>query len=638
MALIPYSNIMFRVLLVVWCVVSYRPFHTVADQLFFNIVHMLWPDAVVPTPHTLSSDLLYIFGLATTRIRDTFLQMETGAHLAIDGWSSPLTASFLGVVVFWRSGSTMWRSVLDFIHLTHSHTGAYLAEKTLECLDRFGLRHHIVSAFMSVFSCPASKKRKLAANARAMNKQSVLNNSTARSAAGPSTAETAEFDDPALPSIDALDTALEVPGELVDEGMEQHNAIEVQTAVGAAIKGMLDLFGLQLSDSELKEAREVFPKASGFANRIHASGTLQAAFAERRNACKDLLSTQKEMPTQQVATRWGSAAACGRTHEELRMVVEMMTSNTTHKLGECQMSMPQWDILEDVNKCLEVFDEPTHVHSQKGVPLIHLAIPDMHTLKFRLELMRDGAVINPRTGQPPRLVIRVAAYAALNVLNKYLRLLEASDIYWLVIALCPWNKLQWFVDRNYPAIRIQQVGRLLEDRFGEYTAQYAPPPAPESTHTAEGSSNPSSLSTRPHRLWMQTLPSTSDWNSTAMATAPPPTALSIYLATPLVCEAEINKHGALLQFWENEAKAGSVLGRLALDILTAPSSSVDVERAFSGGRMSVNYRQHRTSLATFRAKMAVGSWFGTPLLPDVAEVLEMVEGKGDTESGPPDLD
>ncbi|EUC59470.1 hypothetical protein RSOL_314470 [Rhizoctonia solani AG-3 Rhs1AP] len=142
MALIPYSNVMFRVLLVVWCVVSYRPFHTVADQLFFNIVHMLWPDAVVPTPHTLSSDLLYIFGLATTRIRDTFL---TGAHLAIDGWSSPLTASFLGVVVFWRSGSTMWRSVLDFIHLTHSHTGAYLAEKTLECLDRFGLRHHIVS-------------------------------------------------------------------------------------------------------------------------------------------------------------------------------------------------------------------------------------------------------------------------------------------------------------------------------------------------------------------------------------------------------------------------------------------------------------------------------------------------------------
>ncbi|KDN46405.1 hypothetical protein RSAG8_04349, partial [Rhizoctonia solani AG-8 WAC10335] len=137
---------------------------------------------------------------------------------------------------------------------------------------------------------------------------------------------------------------------------------------------------------------------------------------------------------------------------------------------------------------------------------------------------------------------------------------------------------------------------------------------------------------------MQIPPSDTSHDSMAPSSVPSSTALSVYLTSPLISEAEVNKLGGLLQLWENEAKVGSVLGRLALDILTAPSSSVDVERTFSGRRMSVNYRQHRTSLATFRAKMAVGSWFGTPLLPDVTEVLEMVEGKGDTEPGPLDID
>ncbi|EUC59335.1 hypothetical protein RSOL_308600, partial [Rhizoctonia solani AG-3 Rhs1AP] len=298
---IPYSQLMFRALLVIWCVVNHRPFHTVADPLFLDIVHMLRPEAVVPTPHTLSSDLAYIHNLATVRIREVFLRMETGVHLAIDGWSSPLTASFLGVVVFWRTGSTMWRSVLEFIHLTESHTGSYLAEKTLECLDRFSLRNHVVSvcldnasnnntlvqhlalslpnfpgsefrgrcmahitnlaakAFMAVFTRPPPKKRRIAQNARVLAQQSA----TSSSGSGSSIAanSTAESD---LPPLDELDEALEIPGELIDEGMEQHDTVEVQKAVGVAIEEMANRFHLRLSDAELKEAREVFPKVRMF--------------------------------------------------------------------------------------------------------------------------------------------------------------------------------------------------------------------------------------------------------------------------------------------------------------------------------------------------------------------------------------
>ncbi|CUA77267.1 Putative AC transposase [Rhizoctonia solani] len=451
---IPYSQLMFRVLLIIWCVVNYRPFQTVSDPAFLDIVHMLRPEAIVPTPHTLSSDLTYIYNLATLRIREVFLGMDTGVHLAIDGWSSPLTASFLGVVVFWRTGPTLWRSVLEFIHLTESHTGSYLAEKTLECLDRFGLRHHIVSvcldnasnnntlvqhlalslpnfpgtkAYMAVFTRPPPRKRRIAQNARVLARQSATNSS------GPSdTSEIANRDEADLPPLDELDVALEIPGELIDEGMEQHDTIEVQNAVGLAVEEVANTFGLRLSDAEIKEAREVFPKAAGFANQIHGSGTLYAAFVAIRNQCKDLLTTQKEVPTQRVVTRWGADLACARTHGELRPAIDAMTSRPGYKLGKFQMSPAQWEMLDECVECLEIFEEPTHIHSQSNTALVHEVIPHLLLMKFRLGLIRD-AIYDPETEQPLRLVSRVAAVAAIHVVNKYLKLLEAADIYWLAI-------------------------------------------------------------------------------------------------------------------------------------------------------------------------------------------------------------
>ncbi|KAF8600765.1 hypothetical protein BDV93DRAFT_446922, partial [Ceratobasidium sp. AG-I] len=55
------------------------------------------------------------------------------------------------------------------------------------------------------------------------------------------------------------------------------------------------------------------------------------------------------------------------------------------------------------------------------------------------------------------------------------------------------------------------------------------------------------------------------------------------------------------------------------------ASSVDAERAFSGGRLMVNHLQHQMSAQTFQAQMAVGSWFETPLLPTLLDVSRIIE-------------
>ncbi|KAG8701424.1 hypothetical protein FRC08_004087 [Ceratobasidium sp. 394] len=103
-----------------------------------------------------------------------------------------------------------------------------------------------------------------------------------------------------------------------------------------------------------------------------------------------------------------------------------------------------------------------------------------------------------------------------------------------------------------------------------------------------------------------------------------PDSIERYLATETV-PLDPNNDGSLLSYWNVMLKTQPRVARMALNYLTAPATSVDAERAFSGGRLMINHLQHRMSSETFQAKMAIGSWFGTPLLPDALQVSRMIE-------------
>ena len=57
------------------------------------------------------------------------------------------------------------------------------------------------------------------------------------------------------------------------------------------------------------------------------------------------------------------------------------------------------------------------------------------------------------------------------------------------------------------------------------------------------------------------------------------------------------------------------------------ASSVDAERAFSGGRLQVNHLQHGMSSQTFKAQMAIGSWIGPPIFPSIDPFISIIEDK-----------
>ncbi|TEB13925.1 hypothetical protein FA13DRAFT_1652134 [Coprinellus micaceus] len=66
---------------------------------------------------------------------------------------------------------------------------------------------------------------------------------------------------------------------------------------------------------------------------------------------------------------------------------------------------------------------------------------------------------------------------------------------------------------------------------------------------------------------------------------------------------------------------------MGLDFCSTPASSVDAERAFSVGRRQVNFMQHNTSANTFKAKMALGSWYDQPFFPKIQRLSSVIEKK-----------
>ncbi|KAL4066412.1 hypothetical protein V8B97DRAFT_2025394 [Scleroderma yunnanense] len=83
---------------------------------------------------------------------------------------------------------------------------------------------------------------------------------------------------------------------------------------------------------------------------------------------------------------------------------------------------------------------------------------------------------------------------------------------------------------------------------------------------------------------------------------------------------EVNAAGGVLKYWENSHTTQHKLACMALDFLSAPALSVDAEHAFLGSLLQIN-------LQNFKAQVAVGSWYNSPLLPRISSVAAIINNK-----------
>ena len=83
----------------------------------------------------------------------------------LDGWTTPLVSSYLGLVIVWHANGKIHHAILEFIwsvfdlwkyfslmlvlSLTKSHTGEYLAEVTAKCLKCYGLAKFMLFSILN---------------------------------------------------------------------------------------------------------------------------------------------------------------------------------------------------------------------------------------------------------------------------------------------------------------------------------------------------------------------------------------------------------------------------------------------------------------------------------------------------------
>jgi hypothetical protein len=78
--------------------------------------------------------------------------------------------------------------------------------------------------------------------------------------------------------------------------------------------------------------------------------------------------------------------------------------------------------------------------------------------------------------------------------------------------------------------------------------------------------------------------------------------LTLYLSTGTECVNNV------LAWWFEKRTVYPMLARMALDYLSIPATSVDVERVFSRGRLILSHVRSRLSVQSTRALICVGSW------------------------------
>ncbi|QRV80904.1 hAT family dimerization protein [Ceratobasidium sp. AG-Ba] len=633
-----YTYAMHLAILVMSCAYHYLPFARVLDKLFRLQVELLRPGTVVPDSSTISRTTQFVYQQQAHRVKTYFKDEINTIHLAIDGWTSPTAVAYLGLVVHWYAEGRLWRTVLEFIRLEQKHTGAYMAEKTAECLKRYGLEGMVraicldnagandrlvgdltellpgflgscpgLVALLIHFVQPQMRKRKAGKTGKPAKRRRT---SSAQKAAEEPQDDADDNMEDVVARLEQMESSFVTGSSLpddIDEARRIHDERIVSEVTAEGLQYACKQLGLTITDTMKAYAQGVLTKAGKLARKLHDTPTLQAKFELLIDASREQLQSLRRALAGRMPTRWNTDYECLLSLKELKPCVQMLTAQTENNLRDLTLEDEQWDLLDQLVRVLRIFKEATDLFSQSEVPLVHEVVPVFVCMRQRLERVRDDG------GERLHPLIRAAAHSALLVYNKYMGLFTESEVYWIAIVMCPDRKLQWLRDNGCSESDIAQVYAMVVARFNSFNPS---PPAPGDA-LDEGATL-GDLNDQDDWIFKREPSATSKFQLGS---------IEGYLRTEPVSSEVIRLAGGPLRYWESQTsfKSYSSLARFAIDYLSAPASSVDVERAFSCGRLMNNHLQHQMLPDTFCAKMALQSWFETPLLRDVDEVAALLQ-------------
>ncbi|KAG8933501.1 hypothetical protein FRC01_008781 [Tulasnella sp. 417] len=616
-----------RTLIALRCARYHRPFNMVEDEEYKMEVALLNPDASIPSAKTVSRDTQKLWTFTSTQLAAYFSTYTGVIHVAVDGWTSPIIFSYMGIVVIWYANGKIWRATLDLSRLKSSHTGQNMARHLYDTLHAFGLLRflfsivldnasncdtlvkalqsyhpdfpgmirrircwpHVVNliarAFLAVFFLAigtAAKKTPTLVVAPVRPGSKRKRSEPASASAEHST----PIEDPVEREMRGLFPVAEE--EPVDPGRALHDQQVVAEALSAAedaIKTKRPVTLTTNTEEERAMAGRIFPKVTGLARRVHDTSTLKEKFDNivKQDIKDRKLNESKTSLSRRVATLWNSDLHCLRDHIYFKRQVKQLIAQEP-SLDEFNLSDQEWKLAEEVAEVLvvgilpllpfaanqltptQIFEDPTLLFSQSEVPLIHEVHPMMDELVLQLHAVQN------QEGGPLHEVTVTAAKAALAVAEKYQKL--SAEL------MCPDKKLDYFSNREPAAL-----SKLRQDCISRFNSTFGsvPPGGPSQTASmtapVSSSSTPAapqsqtssadSGSPAPRRWTVKKTPSyTSVDNMSRLDT------MEGYLSEPLVLTDHIVAAGGVLQWWEIQRKVRPHLAAMALAYLTAPGNII----------------------------------------------------------------
>ncbi|EJD41569.1 hypothetical protein AURDEDRAFT_127071 [Auricularia subglabra TFB-10046 SS5] len=500
--------------------------------------------------------------------------------------------------------------------LTAAHTGEHLVERLAKCLNLYHITPLTLCADNATNNDSLKpKKVKKSVKIRAGNK---------RTSTYVEEEEAQDVGGEVLEDPDGI--YLDPNNPEVDAAKEAHDAASIGKATAAAYDEAI-LRGIYVSDKEKQTALGLFPKArcyrpsrratlgdidhhytqvAGLARRVHDASVLAKRFEELIVKDKELCKRiNKRALDRRVPTR-NADLDCLDAHLLLQSPVKQLTNEPSYDLSKYRLTQPQWTLSAQLQAVLEMFKGPTKVFSATAVPLVHEVVPLIEKLEGKLVLVRDDEK------QPP--IMRVAAIVALEVVGKYYALSDDTEVYRISMIMCPQRKLHWFHKNKWRPDDIVEARRVA---IACWNASYKGD-APELSPSA-----PSTAAAKKKRA-AQSVYALEDSDDDEPCARGQQDTIEAYLDSPTVDYNAVKSYGGLMQYWEAQRKVTPRVAQMALDFLSAPATSVDVERTFSNGRLKVSHLQHNKSTETFQAQMALRSWDGQPFWPGIDHCAEAI--------------
>ncbi|KNF02054.1 hypothetical protein PSTG_04872 [Puccinia striiformis f. sp. tritici PST-78] len=334
-----------------------------------------------------------------------------------------------------------------------------------------------------------------------------------------------------------------------------------------------------------QSCRESLAKFRAIARKLNKSPNAKALF---KHICCDHECRRPHNINRDVRTRWNSTLEqltsilrCSAAILEWQKDKQYSTARKHH------ISQNDLALAQHLVEVLQPFYKITLKVSLEGAARIADIVVFIDEITSHL----SSAISDKRDDYPPAL--RNACRAGLRLTNKYYTLTDCSPLYRVAMVLHPSFKDEYFKLAKWQPEWIEESIRLTRDMW---ETNYKP--------TAQlSTSQPADPSPKPVKGILAGLMGASEAQGGNTPTDP----IHMWLAGGLTLTDD-GRPVNPIKWWMRQKRAGNSHGgllRMALDVLSCPATTVDVERSFSFGRDYVSLKRHRLSSSSVTKGMTV---------------------------------